>query len=270
MQSKIAILVAIIVGVIAVILIHLYLQRGEDETVTVLKATKNLKAGTILKRAYFKGEEILSKDYSRRHHVTPSKFRDMEGQKLIREYRKGDFLSIADAVSAEYLTIERPSPEEGRRYFPVQVSYAGGAAGRMRKGDHVDMVVVQRLSPTADPRKPGEGGARSEDLKITVLRNVIVKDLGGGRSTRFGGDGGYYSTAVVDLSPAQAMILAAVQNRATIYLLQRNRHEPSGKDPIELTMYSTSLVEAINRMAEILAADTPASEEDLEALPATP
>ncbi|MFH1548961.1 MAG: RcpC/CpaB family pilus assembly protein [Planctomycetota bacterium] len=267
MQSKVAILVAIIVGVIAVVLIHLYLQRGEDETVLVLKAVKDLKEGTILKKAYFEEQEIPSKAYSKRHHVTPSVFRAMEGQKLIREYRKGDFLSIADAASVESLAIERPTPEEGRRYVPVQVSYASGAAGLMRKGDHVDLVVVQRLSPTVDPRG---GQGRGEDLKITVLRNVIVRELVGERSRLFGDEGGYYSTFAVDLSTAQAIILAAVQNRATFVLLQRNRHEPAGKESIEMTMYSTSLVDAIDRMAELLAADTPASGDGFETLPVVP
>ena len=267
MQSKVAILVAIIVGVIAVVLIHLYLQRGEDETVVVLKAVKNLKEGTILKKGYFEGKEISSKAFSKRHHVTPSKFLDMEGQKLIYACRKGDLLATIDTESVESLAIERSIPEEGRRYVPVQVSYAGGAAGLMRKGDHVDLVVVQRLSSTVDTRG---GQGRGEDLKITVLRNVIVRELVGERSRRFGDEGGYYSTFAVDLSTSQAIILAAIQNRATFVLLQRNKHEPAGKESIEMNMYSTSLVDAIDKMAELLAADTPASGDGLETSPVIP
>lgn len=254
MQSKVAILVAIIVGVIAVILIHLYLQKGEEETVTVLKAAKDLKEGTILKKGYFEAAEILSRDFSRRHHVTPSMFKYMEGQKLVIACKKGDFLSTTDTESEESLAIERYTPEEGRRLLPLALSYAGGAAGLIREGDHIDMVAVLRLNPTVDT---GGGQMRGEDLKITVLRNVIVRKLEGEKTTRFGGDSGYYSMFAVDLSTAQAIILAAIQNRATFVPLQRNRNEPTGKELIEMTMYSTSLVDAIDKLEKLLAEDTP-------------
>ena len=260
MKNQIAILVAIVIGLIAAVLIYGFISKsaltaadGGGE-VAIIVARKNLKPGRALRPGDWDTAAIPRSIYNRASHVLIRKEQigAYDGQILTRQYREGMYLSPLTFKS-------KGSPEDfevepGNRAVTIDVDDISGVAGLIRPKDRVDVVIVQRLRRAILRRRPTEGGPqppaqKGERLQLTVFRNVLV--LAAGRqittldigSVRRGG----YDTITFELPDEKALVLSSVRRFAEITLLLRSKNELPGED-IEVEVDSAGLLEALKAL----------------------
>ncbi len=257
MKNQIAILVAIVIGLIAAVLIYGFISGstpgGGDGggEVVIIVAGKNLKPGRALRPGDWDTAAIPRSIYNRAGHVLIRKEQigAYDGQILTRQYREGMYLSPLTFKS-------KGSPEDfevepGNRAVTIDVDDISGVAGLIRPKDRVDVVIVQRLSRAISRRRPTGGGPqppaqKGERLQLTVFRNVLV--LATGRQTTTLDIGsvrrGGYETITFELPDEKALVLSSVQKFARVTLLLRSKNELPGED-IEVEVDSADLLEAL-------------------------
>jgi len=261
MKNKLAILIAIAVGLVAVILIYAYIRNSafggaEDAAkVRVIVANKNLAAGRTLRTGDWAIAKMPAGTYKKARSllINVQEIGNYAGQVLTRSYRRGEYLSpfsFRSQGSPEDFTIE-----EGSRAVTINVDDVSGVAGLIRPKDRVDVVLVERLSRAMDRRRPtGPSGgqpASGERVRVTVFRNVLV--LATGRQTTTLDIGnvrrGGYRTVTFELPDEKALVLSSVQNFATITLMLRNQNDLPGKD-IRMEVDSANLLETLEKLKE--------------------
>jgi pilus assembly protein CpaB len=262
MKNKLAILIAIAVGLVAVILIYAYIRNtafggAEDAAkVRVIVANKNLAEGRTLRAGDWAISEMPAGTYKKARHllINSREVGIYAGQVLTRSYRRGEYLSqstFRSQGSPEDFTIE-----EGSRAVTINVDDVSGVAGLIRPKDRVDVVLVERLSRAIDRRRPtgpsgGQQPASGERVRVTVFRNVLV--LATGRQTTTLDIGnvrrGGYRTVTFELPDEKALVLSSVQNFATITLMLRNQNDLPGRD-IRMEVDSANLLETLEKLKE--------------------
>ena len=248
MKNKVAIIIAIIVGLISIIAIKMYISgsigAGQGGMVKVLAAKRTLKAGTMLAPSDCDTLEIPTWVYNK----SPRSFvRDIEignytKSKLTGGYKAGECISpltFTTDVAPESLPVE-----PGMRAVTINVDDVSGVANNLKPNDHVDMVMVQRLvGPGAWTQGGGGGGGRGagtgggssfsgQPILLNVFRNVRIL-IPGQRITTYEAENvgrQSYSTVTVELPVDKATTLAAERQFSQITLLLRAPNDTEGED----------------------------------------
>ena len=175
MSSKVAILVAIVVGIIAAVFIHNYINKQKlDESgkyLPVMRISQDIPAGGKLSDANV--EKVLVPDYaySKNMQVAPNIFSSYRGKTVKHPCYKGDYLTMADLVGTTE-GANRDELEPG--YEVLTVDLPPGRHYDLEEGSTV-MLMMQDLVRMST----------AEDIKMrnayqyTLVTNLTVLEIGG-------------------------------------------------------------------------------------------
>jgi pilus assembly protein CpaB len=220
-KPYIALAVAGVLGVLAVLMTSVYLDRQRKvifkgtTPVKVVVAKTEIKPGTPLGQNMIDLFEVPEK-FVRAGTLAPKDLELVMGQKVSNPLRRGDPILFTDlgqtGKPGERLRLQdivRP----GERALSMPVDERSGVSGLIRPGDHVDI-----LGTFTDPVK-------KERVTVTVLQNVTVLGVGGQLSGEYkGGRDSKYSTLTLDVSQEEAEILvfALGHGGSLTYLLRHH------------------------------------------------
>lgn len=203
-KPYIALGVAVVLGIVAVLMTSVYLDRQRKvifrgtTPVKVVVAKKELKPGTPLDRNSIDFFDVPEK-YVRTGAITPKDLDLVMGQKVANSLRAGDPILFTDLGQAgkgtERLRLQ-DVVKPGERALSMPVDERSSVSGLIRPGDHVDI-----LGTFTDPHK-------KERTTVTVLQNVTVLAVGGQLAGEYRGTkSAKYSTVTLLVTQEEAEIL---------------------------------------------------------------
>jgi len=234
MSNRLAILVAIVLGVIAAVAVHMHVKAKEREQkeqfamTTIIAANRTIRKGDEIRLSFGAEGMLRYREYPERAIVTGmitptdikrykgfiARERIEEGAPILREKLEQDIESAESQAS--YI-------EPGMRAVTLSVDIVSGVAGLLRPGDHVDVVATFDLRG-----RPGAGAASNDagSKTLFLLQNarIIALDTrteqsAPARDSRARN----YRTVTLAVSPNDAMRLANAEQQGSIKLLLRNR-----------------------------------------------
>ena len=154
MNSKMAMVLALIMGVVAVIGMRLYLQKQREEIqkgvqpVRVVSAARDISKGDEFKLADFKEQwmqEGLLDDFNKK--VIEYEYREIYyGRKAAEDIPAGKILLEYHFEAKGHTDSLKFTPEMDKRAITVPVNEVSGLAGVLKQGDRVDVLVAYRLT----------------------------------------------------------------------------------------------------------------------------
>ena len=170
MSSKVAILIAIIIGAVAAVFIHNYLgQQERDEAgefITVIQVVRTIPAGGKLSSNSVEEVDIPRYAYSKNMQVTRDIFRDYRGRAVKNQCDKGKFLTMADlAVALEPGT----KIKTGDGYMPLSVNIKPDQLFGLSEGSSVMILIQEPIRYTSGITTPKTAQA--------AFRHTLIVDL---------------------------------------------------------------------------------------------
>ncbi len=205
-------------GVIAIILLQLYLAAfrhsvySELETVDVLVAKTNIKPGSIIIK-----DSLTSIPQPKRylsHNTIQQQDRDaVIGHRAVMQIDKGEPLQwtmLGAAKGSGFTSLIK----ESERAISIAVDNQSSVSGLIRPGDHVDMLGTFSFPSTSGATKLAT---------ITLLQNVTVLATGGiwGRGLQESEPYSYNSLTLA-VSPVESELLTFASERARLNFVLRN------------------------------------------------
>jgi len=237
MKKKIVLIIALVSGLAAAVLTHIYLS-AKDAEVGELKASINRRYGTMdvlcFSRDLPSSTPLAKSDLGvktvpaigmRGQALTVENVADIIGRKTLIAHRRGDVLFWSD--------IEGGNPAESglsadikkqMRAFSINCSGAAAVSGMVKPNDHVDVIGTFDFE--------AKSGSKNF-VTCTILQNVLVLATGQKTAKSRGRDlapvgGSSYSTVTLEVTPREAEMLAfANEIKGRIMLSLRNRNDPS-------------------------------------------
>jgi pilus assembly protein CpaB len=211
-------LIGIVSGVIAIILLQLYLAAfrhavySELETVDVLVAKTDIKPGTIITKAHFTVTPQPKRYIS--HNTIQQKDEDaVVGHRVVMRVEKGEpiqWTMLGAAKGSGFTSLIK----ENERAISIAVDTQSSVSGLIRPGDHVDILGTFSF--------PVSNGA-TKLATITLLQNVTVLATGGiwgsglQESEPFS-----YNSLTLAVSTVEAELLTFASERARLNFVLRN------------------------------------------------
>ncbi len=219
MKKKLAIIVAVLLGMLSVLLINHYLKQKEREyelrskgrEVAVLVAVRNIPAGSPIEESMINTVAIPEK------YIQPRAAQQKE--KIVGAFALVPIMQGEQILMTKLGTEEQIKKEEkkrvpdrlsmnmpiGKRALTVPVGLTDAAGGSIRQGDHVDVLGVfaadkLKLQPEA------------KTAIVTLLQDVLVLAATG-------------SSITLALSPEEAGIITVAQNEGKILFVLRPQAE---------------------------------------------
>lgn len=152
MQNKRTFIIGIVLGIIAVILVNLYIAQARPLTVSVLQYVKPMQKGALVSAKDVKRVSV-PKDFLGEHDglVRDGEQNWVVGQTLTRDVEKEDFVDVADVAPSLVIGLpDRLCPE--CRALTLHVNEESGVGGYLEPGDMVDLVVT--LKQPRDEQNP--------------------------------------------------------------------------------------------------------------------
>lgn len=193
MKQKGILILALILGVAAIILVQIYVKKVENkysqnyDFVTVLVAKKPIPAGSTLENTMI-AEKKVPKQYMNANALTPKDRELVLGQTLSIGLEAEQQISWSDLGVREAEGLSGII-KEGERAITLPVDEVTGVAGLLSPNDHVDIIGTFR-TPTDMSKevniKTGEFkqiATYAETSTVTLLQNVTILAVG----TQLGG-----------------------------------------------------------------------------------
>ena len=224
MAKKKLILASIVCGVIAALLMVLYVQdeqkRVEEErgsVVLVYKASTKIEPGAEFNNNLVELHEVPQK-FLPPNPVTVSDFDRFNGSQFAVPVMPGEMI-ITTAFAQRDTTLEladRIAP--GYRAMTIAVDQVSGVAGLIKPGDRVDIL------GTFPTQEEGEGGQREQGFAtVPLLQRVSVLATGQNMSGERASGRKIYPTLTISVSSLEeAELLTLVQTRGKLSMLLRN------------------------------------------------
>lgn len=245
MSNRLPLIIAIILGLLAVFLSNRYFQKKEKELFQgtkpnpVLVAARDISADTIIKKSDIKIVEIPAK------FIQPSVVSSIEAvvNKMTTAFIfKGEQIASTKLVSPEkgkWLAIKTPV---GKRAVSISADSVTGVSGLLKPGDYVDIL------GTFDLIKIGESGKQEiQSVTLPLFQNVLVLAVGKEMSKislpkedRIGREEKEISTVTLALSPQEAKNLVFAEEKGKIRLLLRGIKDEQ-ETPLSIVNFSTLL-----------------------------
>jgi pilus assembly protein CpaB len=257
MKQKLIPIISIIVGALAFLLTHQFIQarraeydkmianfKRHTQIVQVISAAKDLPRGTKLQKKDLGTTAILKASMPQRA-IDKNEYRLLTGRKTIEQVKAGEMILWSDLEGGHPSSLGlAPAVQEKLRAISLNISGAAGVSGLVRPNDRVDVLGTFNF-----PSKtvPGE----METVTLTVLQDVTIlatgqqmaKDISASRSKRSSG----YSTVTVEVTPREAELLVfAQQMNGSLVLALRNPSDQSYESAlpsIDFEKLETSLPE---------------------------
>jgi pilus assembly protein CpaB len=227
MNMKIKILplvVSVGCGLLAVVLISVYLQQKErvimgnkPKTVSyavAAVATLDVPKGTVIKESMVDLKKI-PEDYLQPRVATS--LERVVGKTTIADIAKGEqiLLSKISYPEAE-LTLSMKTPP-GKRAIAITVDAASSLGGAIKVGDKVDIIATIPI-----PVKNAEGKAAFQNGFFPLFQNVPVLAGGGGSAP---GEKGSAGTLILALNPQEAAFVTLLQEQGKLKLALRGPND---------------------------------------------
>jgi pilus assembly protein CpaB len=235
MSSRIAVVIAVILGMVAAFAVHRYMREEEQQlkerhpSVLVVVASRPLKKGDIFRNNTGEEGMIRYKEFPKKSIVSGMmsipEANQYDGFVLTKDVEPGSaILTDMLKVSAEQDVGGESYVEKGHRAVTIAVNMESGAAGLLRPGDHVDVIATFDLG--RGTRRTQEAGAMGVKT-LHLLQNVRVIALDNqtettGRTARSGRN---YRTVTLSVTPHDALRLTNAEEQGRIRLLLRNRSD---------------------------------------------
>jgi len=240
LKGKVALVVAIVLGLVAAWGVRNYLRQKKVQFEQKIRFTKVVVAKRLIKHH----EEIqydqlafreIPEDSVTRDHILWRDHPLLVKQKLDRNVERGDFV-LKSYVVEERRTVGTMVPAK-HVAVSLRVDDVAGVAGALRPGLHVDILAT--LPVGKGPR--GGGGMITKRL----LTNVTVLAVDNRTSpvqpalSPYGKGLQGYSTVTLALTPQEALIVMFVRSQGQVVLALRNPDDipaPSEREPSEVSL----------------------------------
>lgn len=242
MQNRMPILVALVVGVLAVVLTNMYVTQVREESLPeqtlVVVASTDLAAGTILESKDVAEAARFTQALPKLH--IPYGERNLYlGQELRSPVSAGDYVLVSyfGAEAGAARLSEKVNAKLNQRAFTISVTAENSLESSVRAGDRIDLLVTYAKppQPTA-PRAAGTdvGAGLPAYVTATLLENVYVLSTG-----RFeAGSGGSYRTLTLMGSADEAKLITWAAKLGDLTVLLRN---PKDLEPTDRAYLSGDL-----------------------------
>ncbi len=254
MQNKASLIMGVVLGILAIVLVHFYIQGvtrpifKEKELVNVLVAAKNINAREKISKGMVKVSQVPRK-FKDPNALTPDDIEIIQGQKTLFLLKKGQQLTWL-CLGMEKMEGLSPIIRQKERAVTISVDEVTGVGGHIQPNDHVDIAA----NFTVEGGKSGAG-----ITTLTLLQNVTVLAVGleVGRKRvdieethstsamlRRG-----YNTVTLSLTPQEAEMIIFAQARGKITLVLRNPEDLEViPDMPKITMSSILQLEQVKKL----------------------
>jgi len=229
-QSRV-LLIAVIVGVIAVILLQVYISKVKAESkpgemLTFLAARQKIPAYSSIASNMI-GQMTVPSRYAPSDAIPTRDIQEVTGQVVNKDIEKGQLIRLSDfeLTATGGVDVTETIPE-GFRAVTLPVNQVTSNAGLIRPGDHVD-VLGTFLRPTGATKGGGQKAT------VTIMQNMLVLAVGQRVGEPLGGDkseldrrkGLQYSTLTLLADLRRAEILTFAMDRGNLSFLLRNSND---------------------------------------------
>ena len=233
MQSRMPIVVALVVAVVAIIMTNFYIEQirreAEPATITVMVAAKDLAAGTVLDK-----QDIA---YAVRYVQAAPKFRVpfnenslYLGQELTIAVSKDDYILstyFGGGAPGERKLSQKIDAKLNQRAMTIPVDNEQSLEGSILPGDRIDLlltyqtvVALEAPGGRGPAAAPAQARARADIVTASLLENIYVLATG-----RFGGGEGIqgrFRSITLLVGPDEAKVLTWAMNLGKLTVLLRN------------------------------------------------
>lgn len=211
MKNTIPLIIAVIFGLAAVLAVSRTLAQKENargKTVSVLKASRTLKAGDTLGANDFTNHVIPADVYIAGQQVRYEDRNMVEGLKLNHDVMQRSFIMMSDFEVAD-----SPSSDVGLGEWAVPAHFADTALlNYIQRGDEIAIVLwqkVQTVEAVSRDRSAGSKVVEGQEAVVLFPRKRVMNIMQNG--------------VVLSLSPQEAMTLLAAQRKGDLYPVLRRR-----------------------------------------------
>ncbi|MBI2191792.1 MAG: Flp pilus assembly protein CpaB [Planctomycetes bacterium] len=233
MKSKVALLIAIVLGVLAALAVRQYVTQKEvaiyegKKPVEIIVARREIHEGEALTGPSIEAKQF-PKDYLPPDSISWSDHSMTIGRKVSRLVKRGDPIQWADLIEKEE---EKETGMQSRlaieeRAITLSVTRTSGVGGMIRPGDRIDLY--------ATFRKQGPQRAEGASLETyPILRNVQVlatdqnlsaKDVMAARRSASAKES--YTSLTLNVSPQEVGVLLHATETGNLTAVLRNSSYP--------------------------------------------
>jgi pilus assembly protein CpaB len=257
-KNKLALVVAVVLGLIAVYGMHTYINKVEtkvqesNRTVAVAVAKGYVRAGTIIQPAMLKpeGKEISETAVTADHVPVTDQSRLLVGQIINRSVEAEEPILVSYVRQpVEKLDVRL---EPGDRAISLRVDAITGVAGNLAPGARVDVIGTFPVSASAPAAaRPAGGGGAASNNTMLLLPNVKIiavdsrvrdEDYAAVTGTRSRN----YGSVTVAVTPTEATALVYAQQLGTLTLALRPPADTTTGGMQEVN--EKNLFDVVNRM----------------------
>lgn len=227
MTNKLALIVAVVLGVLSILGIKAYVDKIErdfrvsENKISVMVAARDLKVDQI-----FTEDDIATEEFPRS--VLESALRNTwvrDRQTIVTTRVKapikmGQVLLTTHFATDSGTVDERPKFAATQRAVTIPITFTGGLAGMLKPQDDVDLVVSMAITT---------GGGRQVQATRTLFKGVQVLATDG-NTNAFSTGASNYQTLTLSLSPRDCnKLLFVISQGATIQCLLTQPGAPDSK-----------------------------------------
>jgi pilus assembly protein CpaB len=214
MKNRLPIIIAVIIGVLAIFSVNSYVKRVEKSTKDKLKgspvvaARVNIAAGTELTMDMFAPKEVPEQFIPAQAIKGSSELKQILGRKLRVAVKAGQIVLWSDMVSEAKGGLSGAIPA-GEGAFTVAIA-KGVKSGLILPNDHIDIIgsfAVPKPTQTV-PNSSATWRQGSDMVNVVLLQNVTVLALGDSFGAETRGGGGDLTLALT-LPEAQLLMFAS-------------------------------------------------------------
>ncbi len=250
MRTTLALLIAIVLGIVAVVGIRSYVKRRDEARERQLRPVRVLAA----KRYIAKGEPLVPDMWKAvpipEASITKDNILPRDEMMIVQQTVNDNIERDEQLRWSSIRTQERQLGErllQGEVAMTIPVDAVAGVGGNLRPGSHVDILAT--LPPTAGK----EGAARGTMVirLMTDVRIMAVDNRTSQEQVSYGGPSarrGRYSTITLALTPDETTLIAGAKAVGELTLVLRNASDELTSEPPEIT--AANLIEEAKRLNE--------------------
>ena len=216
MKNRTPIVIAIIIGVLAIFSVHSYVKRVEQTSKDKLKGTPvvaakvKISAGVELTMEMFAPKEVPEQFIPAQAIKGSAELKQILGRKLRVPVKAGQIVLWSDLVSEDKTGLSSAIPA-GEGAFTVTIS-KGIKSGLIQPNDHIDVIGSFAMPKPAQtiPNSSATWRQGSDMVNVVLLQNVTVLALGDsfGAARAAGGSGGDVTLSLT-LQESQLLMFAS-------------------------------------------------------------
>jgi pilus assembly protein CpaB len=226
MKNKFPLIVAIIIGIAALIAIQRYVKNMQDQAAAQLKgspvvaADVDIPAGAVITLPMLYAKQVPSQFIPAQAIQGSDNVKLMIGSKTSVAIKAGQLILWSDLVSETHSGLSSIIPQ-GEGAFTVTIA-AGVKSDLIQPSDHIDIIGTFTIPKPSQPMAgPVASWRQASDLvNVVLLQNVTVLAVGANFNGSAGGSSGGDLTLALTLPEAQELMFAA-QNGSLGAVLRR-------------------------------------------------